>query len=397
MTRVLPPLQTCFQFIFLFIYLCIFIHLPPRRRRRRPRRRCHTHKLRLEKTLRLGRNCLLRSRYIGCEAPSFLPGVLHRHSQFNTSKVIETFEAHPTLATPARYRSCRHFSFPRRTPYVNVKLSGACAELKITYQLYGLSIRNPIRKVRIAEPLYCLSLSSSSFLFKPIPNTDNADSKNQQKKVPSYQNHEDESRVACAGIRVGIFILRALFFVFARAKGLLIEPERETEQIIIVPLLKFSSRSAPLQYFATSVTHPPTLGWTLLIVCLLSGARIGLPGFGEKQRKRKWPRTDAIALSRSHLRSEVVWCNVDLHVQLLHMLKRRMRQCRNTRFPVISWRAKVLDLHLPVGRNWAAVAPITRSFAREKAIWFLGGEIDDRRWLLSGVLAGRRASWKRGK
>ena len=124
MTRVVPQLQTCFQFIYLFIYLCIFIHLP-QRRRRRPRRRCHTHRLRLEKTLRLGRNCLLRSRYIGCEAPSFLPGVLHRHSQFNTSKVkvIETFEAHLTLATPARNRSCRHFSF-HCTPYVNVKLSG---------------------------------------------------------------------------------------------------------------------------------------------------------------------------------------------------------------------------------------------------------------------------------
>ena len=36
-------------------------------------------------------------------------------------------------------------------------------------------------------------------------------------------------------------------------------------------------------------------------------------------------------------------------------------------------------------------------FAREKATWFLGGDIDDRRRLLSGVLAGRRASWKRGK
>ena len=37
------------------------------------------------------------------------------------------------------------------------------------------------------------------------------------------------------------------------------------------------------------------------------------------------------------------------------------------------------------------------SFTREKATWFLGREIDDRRRLLSGVLAGRRASWKRGK
>ena len=127
MTRVLSQLQTCFQFIYLFfMYFCSPARLPPRRRPR-PRRRCH--RLRLEKTLRLGRNCLLRSRYVGCEAPSLIPGVLHRHSQFNTSKVIETFEAHPTLATPARNRSCRHFSFPWCTPYVNVKLSGACAEL----------------------------------------------------------------------------------------------------------------------------------------------------------------------------------------------------------------------------------------------------------------------------
>ena len=37
---------------------------------------------------------------------------------------------------------------------VEQKKKKACAELKITYQLYGLSIRNPIRKVRIAEPLY---------------------------------------------------------------------------------------------------------------------------------------------------------------------------------------------------------------------------------------------------
>ena len=36
---------------------------------------------------------------------------------------------------------------------MNVKLNGACAELKITYELYGLSKRNPIREVRIAEPL----------------------------------------------------------------------------------------------------------------------------------------------------------------------------------------------------------------------------------------------------
>ena len=86
--------------------------------------------------------------------------------------MIETFEAHPTLATPARNRSCRHFSFPWCTPYVNVKLSGACAELKITYQLYRLSIRNPIRKVRIAEPLYLLLLTRQrgvSAIFCHIP------------------------------------------------------------------------------------------------------------------------------------------------------------------------------------------------------------------------------------
>ena len=155
MTRVLPQLETCLQCIYLFIYLCTFIHLPPRRHRR-PRRlhpRCRCHRLRLEKTLRRGRNCLLQSIYIGCKAQSFLPGVLHSLSQFNTSKVTETFEAHPTLATPARNRSCRHFSFSWCTPYVNVKLSGACAELKITCQLFGLSIPNPIRQVRIAKPL----------------------------------------------------------------------------------------------------------------------------------------------------------------------------------------------------------------------------------------------------
>ena len=35
-----------------------------------------------------------------------------------------------------------------------------------------------------------LSLSSSSSLFKHIPKTDNADSKNQQQKVPSYRPHQ---------------------------------------------------------------------------------------------------------------------------------------------------------------------------------------------------------------
>ena len=155
MTRVFPQLQTCFQF-FLFVYLFMYFYSPATALSSWSLSSLSNSQASLEKTLRLGRNCLLRSRYIGYEAPSFLPGVLHHHSQFNTSKVIETSEAHPTLATPARNRSsCRHFSFPWCTPYVNVKLSGACAELKITYQLYGLSIRNPIRKVRIAEPLCC--------------------------------------------------------------------------------------------------------------------------------------------------------------------------------------------------------------------------------------------------
>ena len=36
-------------------------------------------------------------------------------------------------------------------------------------------------------------------------------------------------------------------------------------------------------------------------------------------------------------------------------------------------------------------------FAKEKVTWFLGGENDNRCRLLSRVLAGRRASWKRGK
>ena len=41
--------------------------------------------------------------------------------------------------------------------------SNVKSQLKITYQLYGLSIRNPIRKVRIAEPLW---KSSAAFLWK---------------------------------------------------------------------------------------------------------------------------------------------------------------------------------------------------------------------------------------
>ena len=69
-------------------------------------------------------------------------------------KEIRAFEAHEVGDASAKSsNACRHFSLPWCTLYVNVKLSGACAELKITYQLYGLPTRNPIRKVRIAEPL----------------------------------------------------------------------------------------------------------------------------------------------------------------------------------------------------------------------------------------------------
>ena len=67
---------------------------------------------------------------------------------------LESDRSSPEVGDASSKSSCRHFSLPWYTLYVNVKLSKACAELKITYQLYGLSIRNPIRKVRIAEPLY---------------------------------------------------------------------------------------------------------------------------------------------------------------------------------------------------------------------------------------------------
>ena len=162
MTRVLPRLQTCFQFI-LYIFLCIFIHLPPppprrrhrrRCRRRHPRRRCH--RLRLEKTLNLPRSQLSVCLEVGTSAVKHHCFFLEYYIAILSFESDRNFRSspHATFATPARNRSCRHFSFPWCTPYVNVKLSGACAELKITYQLYGLSIRNPIRKVRIAEPLY---------------------------------------------------------------------------------------------------------------------------------------------------------------------------------------------------------------------------------------------------
>ena len=91
-----------------------------RRPRRRPRRRCHG--LRLEKTLRRRRDCLPRSRSIGREAPSFLRGASYLESDRN-------FQSSPEVGDASSKSSCRHFSLPWCTPYVNVKLSGACAEL----------------------------------------------------------------------------------------------------------------------------------------------------------------------------------------------------------------------------------------------------------------------------
>ena len=44
-----------------------------------------------------------------------------------------------------------------------------------------------------------------------------------------------KSWIACVGVRVGMFNLRALFFVLHARIGLLIEPGQETEKIIIVP------------------------------------------------------------------------------------------------------------------------------------------------------------------
>ena len=61
-----------------------------------------------------------------------------------------------------------------------------------------------------------LSLSSSSYLFKSttIPKIDNADCKNQQKKCLLMRITMMRSWTACVGIRVGMFILRTLFFCF---------------------------------------------------------------------------------------------------------------------------------------------------------------------------------------
>ena len=76
---VLPRLQTCFQFIFLFIYLFSSPATPPSS----SSLSSSLPQASSWKTLRLRRDCLPRSRSIGREAPSFLPGVhaLHHHSQ----------------------------------------------------------------------------------------------------------------------------------------------------------------------------------------------------------------------------------------------------------------------------------------------------------------------------
>ena len=93
------------------IFFCLFIYflrLPRHRRRLSCRRRCH--RLRLEKTLRLRRDCLPRSRSIGREAPSFLPGVhvLHHHSQL-PRKSDRNFRSSPEVGDASSKSSCHHF------------------------------------------------------------------------------------------------------------------------------------------------------------------------------------------------------------------------------------------------------------------------------------------------
>ena len=82
-----------------------------------------------------------------------------------------------------------------------------------------------------------LSLTSSCSLFKPIPKTDNADNKNQQKKVPSYENHDDEKLdCMCGYTGRHVYFEGFVLFVFSHARiRLLIESGRETEKLIIVP------------------------------------------------------------------------------------------------------------------------------------------------------------------
>ena len=135
----------------IYLFVCLFFHLPHCHRRR-----CSSSLSQASswKILRFRRDCLPRSRYIGCEAPSFLPWVLRSHSQLPRKWSELKFRSSPEVGDTSSKSPRRHFSLPWCTPFVNVKLSGACAELKITYQLYGLSIRNPIHKVRIVEPLH---------------------------------------------------------------------------------------------------------------------------------------------------------------------------------------------------------------------------------------------------
>ena len=65
-------------------------------------------------------------------------------------KSDRNFRSSPEVGDASSKSSCRHFSLPWCTPYVNVKLSGAFAELKITYQLYVIvccvSIQEKVRR-----------------------------------------------------------------------------------------------------------------------------------------------------------------------------------------------------------------------------------------------------------
>ena len=138
--------------IYLFVYLFIYLLRLPRHRRRR-------HRLRLERLfasvanvcLEVGPSAVKHHRFF-LEDYTAILSYLERDPGFRSS---------PEVGDASSKSSCRHFSLPWCTLYVNVKLSKACAELKITYQLYGLSIRIPIRKVRIAEPLWYNVLSNS--------------------------------------------------------------------------------------------------------------------------------------------------------------------------------------------------------------------------------------------
>ena len=138
---VLPRLQTCFLFTYLFIFFA-----------------CHA-------TVVVVTGFVLKRLFASVATVCLQvgPSAVKHHRFFLEyyTAILSSLESDRSFRSSPRrswrrqleISSCRHFSLPWCTLYVNVKLSKACAELKITYQLYGLSIRNPIRKVRIAEPL----------------------------------------------------------------------------------------------------------------------------------------------------------------------------------------------------------------------------------------------------